>query len=73
MQILTPKQWTEAEELCGGIREKLEEAEEEGNSIRRPAVSPNLDLQDVSDTEPPTRQHTPANKRPLTQIEQRTT
>ena len=31
MQILTPNQWTEAKDLCGGIREKLEEAEEEGN------------------------------------------
>jgi hypothetical protein len=28
---------------CGWIKEKLEEAEEEGNPIGRPAVSTNLD------------------------------
>jgi hypothetical protein len=33
MQIFTPNQWREAAEPCGGIREKLEEAEEEGNCI----------------------------------------
>jgi hypothetical protein len=52
--------------------EKLEKAEEEGNSIGRPSVSTNLDLGDLSDTEPPTRQHTPADMRPSTHIQQRT-
>jgi hypothetical protein len=33
----------------------------------RPAVSTDLDSGDVSDTEPPTRQHTPADMRPPTQ------
>jgi hypothetical protein len=32
----------------------------------------NLDPQDLSNTEPPTRQHTPADMRPPTHIEQRT-
>jgi hypothetical protein len=36
---------------------KVEEAEQ-GNSIGKPAVSTNLDHWDLSDTEPPTRQHT---------------
>ena len=50
----------------------MEEAEEEGDPIRRPAVSTNLDSQDLSDTEPPTRQHTPADMKPPTHIQQRT-
>jgi hypothetical protein len=43
MQILAPNKWAEAGDPCGRIREKLEEAEEEGNPIERPAVSTNLD------------------------------
>jgi hypothetical protein len=38
----------------GWIRERLEEAEEEGNPIGTPAVTTNLSLHDLSDTEPPT-------------------
>jgi hypothetical protein len=33
MQIFAPNQWTEAANPCGLIREKLEEAEEEGNPV----------------------------------------
>jgi hypothetical protein len=65
-------QWIEAADPCGWIREKLEEAEEEGDPIGRPAVSINLDLWDLSDTGPPNRQHTPADMRPPTHIQQRT-
>jgi hypothetical protein len=43
MQILTPNQWTEARDPCGRIREKLKEAEDEGNPIGRAAVSTNLE------------------------------
>jgi hypothetical protein len=50
----------------------MEEAEEEGNTIGSPAVSTNLDPQGLLDTEPPTRQHTSADIRPLTHIQQRT-
>ena len=39
MQIFTSNQWTEADDTCGWIREKLEKAEEEGDSI----VSTNQD------------------------------
>ena len=53
-------------------RKMLKEAEEEGDSIGRPAVSTNLDPQDLSDTEPPTRQHTPADMRQSTHIQERT-
>ena len=56
---------------CGWISERLEEAEE-NNPIGKPGVSSNLDPRDLSDTEPPTRQHTPADMRPLTHIQQRT-
>jgi hypothetical protein len=38
----------------------------------RPAASTNLDPQDLSDTEPPNRQHTPVDMRSLTSINQRT-
>jgi hypothetical protein len=71
MQILTPNQWTEAAAPCGWIREKQEEAEEGGNPIRRPAVSTNLDPWDLSDTELRTRQHTQADMRFPTHIQQR--
>ena len=56
MQIFIPIQWTEASDPCGWIREKLEEAEKEGDPVGGPAVSINLDLGDLSDTGPPTRQ-----------------
>jgi hypothetical protein len=72
MQIFTPNQWTEAGDPCGCVREKLEEAEEESDPIGRPAVSTNLDPWDLSDTELPTRQHTPADMRPPTLKQQRT-
>jgi hypothetical protein len=49
----------------------LEEAEEEGDPIRS-EVSTNLDPQDLSDTESPTRQHTLPGLRPLMHIQQRT-
>jgi hypothetical protein len=43
-----------------------------GNPIGGPAVSTNLDPRILPDTEPPTRQHTPADIRPLIHIQQRT-
>lgn len=38
----------------------------------RPAVSTDLEPRDLSDTEPPTRQYTQADMRPLAYIQQRT-
>ena len=55
--------WTEAGDPYGSIGERLEEAEEEGDSRGRQSVSTNLDPQDLSDTEPSTRQRTPADMR----------
>jgi hypothetical protein len=62
----------QADDPCCSIREKLKEAEEEGNPVGGPAVSINLDTRDLSDTVPPTRQHTPADRRPSSHIQQRT-
>jgi hypothetical protein len=42
MQIFTSNKWTNAADPCGWIREKLEEAKEEGNPIRGTAVTTNL-------------------------------
>jgi hypothetical protein len=39
MEILTSNQRTEVQDPCGCIKERLEEAEEEGNPIVRPSVS----------------------------------
>jgi hypothetical protein len=61
MQIFTSNQWTEDDDFCGWTREKLEEAEEEGDPMERPAVLTNLNPHNLSDMEPPTRQHTQAD------------
>jgi hypothetical protein len=39
------------------MKEILEEVEDEGDPRGRPTVLTNLDLRDLSDTEPPIRQH----------------
>jgi hypothetical protein len=72
MQILTPNHSTEVGGLYGWIMERLEEAEEKGDPIERPAVSTNWDPWSLSDTEPPTM-ITRANMRSPTHIQQRTT
>jgi hypothetical protein len=45
---------------------RLKEAEEKGNPVGGPAVSINLDPQDLSNTGSPNRQHVPAYMRPPT-------
>jgi hypothetical protein len=50
----------------------MEEAEEEGNPIRRPVVSTNPEPWELPETEPPTWQYTWAGPRPPTHIQQRT-
>ena len=72
MQIFVPNQWTKAADTCGRIREKLEEAEEKGNLVGGSVVSINLDSRNLSNTGPSPRQHTPADMRPPTHIQQRT-
>jgi hypothetical protein len=46
MLILTSNQWRKVRDPCGWIRESLEEAEEGGDPIGRPAVSTNQYLWD---------------------------
>ena len=71
MQIFIPNQWREAADPCGRLREKLKEAEEEeGDPVGGPSVSINLEPRYLSNTGPPTRQHTPAYMRPPTHIQQ---
>jgi hypothetical protein len=48
---------------------RLKEAEEKGNLVGEPVVSINLDPQDLSNTRPPKRQHTPAHMRPPTHMQ----
>ena len=67
MQISAPNQWTKAGDPCGWTKEKLEEAEEEADPTGRPAVLANLDPWDLSETEPPTRQHIPAHMKHIQQ------
>jgi hypothetical protein len=50
----------------------LKAAEEKGDPVGGSAVSTNLDPQDLSNTGPPNRQHTSANIRLPTHIQQRT-
>jgi hypothetical protein len=52
---------------------KAKEAEEKGNPLGGPTVLINLDHQDLSNTGPPNRQHTPADMRPPTHIQWRIT
>jgi hypothetical protein len=47
----------------------MKEAEEKGDPVRGPAVSINLYLRDISNTGPPNRQHTPADRRLPTHIQ----
>jgi hypothetical protein len=68
----TSNKWTEAGNPCRWIRERLDEVEEEDDPIQRPAVSANLNPWDLSDTEPPTRQHRLPALRPWTLIQKRT-
>jgi hypothetical protein len=59
--IFSANQWREA-------YGSLKEAEEKDNPVGGPAVSINLNSQDLSNTGPPNRQHTPTDMRPPTQI-----
>jgi hypothetical protein len=47
------------------MMKRVEEGEEEGNPIGKPAVSTNLDPEISQTLKSPTRQHIPADMRPL--------
>jgi hypothetical protein len=48
---------------------KLKDFEEKGDPVGGPAILISLDPQDLSNTGPPNRQHTPADKRSPTHIQ----
>ena len=54
MQIVRTKHWTKVRDPYGRVRAKIEGAEGDGNLIRRPTVSTNLDPWELPETEPPT-------------------
>ena len=56
----------------GWIKEKLEEAYIAGYPIRPQELSNNLGTGDITDTEPPTKQHTQVGMRHMTLIQNRT-
>jgi hypothetical protein len=64
MQICALNQWAEAADPSDWVRERLKEAVEEGNPVGEVAVLINLDSRNISNTGPPKRQHTPADRRP---------
>jgi len=49
----------------GELRGKIEGPERDGNPTGRPKESTNLDPWEVSESEPPTKEHTGARMRPL--------
>jgi hypothetical protein len=62
--MLSPNEWSEVKDLCGWIREKLEEVEEEeGDTVGRLAVSINLDPEISQTLDQQARQYTPADMR----------
>lgn len=66
--VLTPNWKAKAWDPCDWSRERLEE----GDLIGIPTISTKLDPQDLSDNEPPTRQHTLADMGPAKHWKQRT-
>ena len=64
MQLFVPNQWTEAADPLLLNQRRLKEAEDRGDFVRGPAVLIYLDPQDLSNYEPPNKQHTPAVVRP---------
>jgi hypothetical protein len=65
MQILRINHWTEVGDPYGRVRGRIEGAEGDGNPIGRPTVSTNLDPRELSETKPPTKEHTFAGPRLL--------
>ena len=64
MQRLTDNHWTELRNSYWRVRERIEDPEGERNSTRRPTESTTLDPWQLSETEPPTKEHKRAELRP---------
>jgi hypothetical protein len=67
MQIFLPNQWAEAGEPCWWIREKLGWV----TLYKDQQSQLTWSTLDLSDTEPPTKEHTLSDMKPSTQIQQR--
>lgn len=64
MQIPTGKHWTEVKDPNGRVGGRIEGPEGDGNTTGLPTVSTVLDLWQLSETDPPTEEHTWAGPRP---------
>jgi hypothetical protein len=58
MQILTANHWIEIGNPYGRVRGRIERAEGDGEPIRRPAVSTNLDHSELPETKPKSNEQT---------------
>jgi hypothetical protein len=64
MQISTAKHWTEVRVSYGRVGRRIEGPEGDKNSTGRRRDSTNLDPWELSETEPPTKEHTWAGQSP---------
>jgi hypothetical protein len=58
MQIPTAKYWTELQDVYGRVGRRMKGPGGVRNSTGRPKESANLDLWELSETEPSTNKHT---------------
>jgi hypothetical protein len=57
MQILKVNHWTEVREPYGRVRRRIEDAEGDGNPIRKPTVSTNINPWELSEIKLQTKEH----------------
>ena len=58
MQAFTPNHWTKVRDHYGGIRGRIEGTEENADPIGKPAISANLDLWKILESEIPNKEYT---------------
>lgn len=73
MQILTAKHWREIRDSDERVSVRIEVTEGDSNYIGRPTVTSNLDLWELPERKPPTKEHTEAGLRPLEPMCQKAT
>ena len=67
MQIPTAENWTKVGDPYGRVGERIEGPVAYRNHTGRPTEPTNLDAWEISETEPPTKEHSLAGLWPLTQ------
>ena len=65
------KYWIEVQHPYGRVRERNEGPQGDGNPIRRPKLSTNLEPRETPKTKPPTKEHIWAGPRPLAHMQKR--